>query len=473
MKPACWVILWEVCGEGIQPDMWTFLVIVCSVPLMGLLWLAWADWRLRRAKAAGWQRAVLAGMVVLNVVGFAGLLLSRVFRWDFEVPLVLLISTFVWHIVVLPAVLLGTTMFITGSAGLKLARVFTQRGKAFEQLRVSIAESSEGGSVQGDAAAPSRADGADSSSKAITAHALEARGPISRRQFLAAGVVGGPMLMQATAITGGLAQLGAFRLRKLVVTLPQLPIDFDGFTIAHITDTHVGRFTSGRTLDAIASAVNALRADCVVHTGDLINDSLEDMEPACRMLAQLRSTHGTFIVEGNHDLFESRTRFAELLRTRELQDAKLTLLLNEGSTIYRGSGRLQLLGLQWGNTSTQDIRTDRARGPMLEEHCATIDSLRDSRALQVLLAHHPDAFDHALARGIPLTIAGHTHGGQLNIAPGVGPASTKFKYLSGLYERVAATGERAACIVGNGTGNWFPLRINAPAEIIQVVLRKG
>jgi hypothetical protein len=420
-----------------------FLLIVCSVPALGLLWLAWADWRLRRVRAPGWQRIVLAAMVAANVLGFGMLIASRVLEWGFEVPLALLASTFIWHIVVLPSVLLLSVGMLTGDGALW----------AFRRVRA-------------------KREGAQASVVAERAPPAQARG-LSRRQVLGAGLFGAPVAMQATALTAGLSQLDAFRTREIVVSLPQLPIDFEGFTIAHITDTHVGRFTYGQTLDAIVERVNALQADCIVHTGDLINDSLEDMIPAGAMLARLRSRHGTFIVEGNHDLFESRTRFASLLRTPELKAANLRLLLDEAATIERGSGRLQLLGMQWGNTMTEDVRTDRGRGPMLAEHAQILDGKRDPRAFAVLLAHHPDAFDQALRRDIPLTLAGHTHGGQLNIAEGLGPASATYRYISGLYTKQSDGGLPAACVVGNGTGNWFPLRINAPAEIIKITLRRA
>jgi predicted MPP superfamily phosphohydrolase len=290
---------------------------------------------------------------------------------------------------------------------------------------------------------------------------------------LTAGVLGAPVVMQIAGASVGMSQLDHFRVREIVVRLPQLPVDFEGFVIAHVTDTHVGRFTSGATLTAIAEAVNSLKADCVVHTGDLINDSLEDLPAAKAMLAKFRSVHGTFLVEGNHDLFESRTRFVQGLQTQEMWDAGLRVLLNNGATIERGSGKLQLLGMRWGNAKTEDIRTDRAAGAMLNEHAAEIDRVRDARAFSVLLAHHPHAFDRAIARAIPLTLAGHTHGGQINVLPSVGPATMSYRYISGLYERVSASGERVACIVGNGTGNWFPLRVQAPAEIVRVVLRRS
>jgi hypothetical protein len=426
--------------------MVVFLLVVSSVPALGLVWLLWANWRLRRIKAPGWQRALLASMVVANVVGFVWLLSSRIFEVGSDVPLALLVSTFVWHILVLPAVVALSLLLLLGEGSLWAFRTLNPKTKA------SITPNSPPAHAPTGAPAPSL---------------------LSRRQVLAASVFAAPVAMQSAAVTAGLMQLDALRTRELLVKVPQLPIDFEGFTIAHITDTHVGRFTYGETLAMIIRRVNDVQADCIVHTGDLINDSLEDMRPACDMLSQLRSVHGTFIVEGNHDLFESRTKFAQLLRTQAMRDAKVQLLLNESATIERGSGRLQLLGLQWGNPNTEDIRQDRARGPMLSEHASAIDALRDPRATQVLLAHHPDAFDHALQRNIPLTLAGHTHGGQLNLLPGFGPASATYRYLSGLYTKPAADASLASCVVGNGTGNWFPLRINAPAEIIVIKLTRG
>jgi predicted MPP superfamily phosphohydrolase len=87
-------------------------------------------------------------------------------------------------------------------------------------------------------------------------------------------------------------------------------------------------------------------------------------------------------------------------------------------------------------------------------------------AFPVLLAHHPHAFDYA--ENIPLTFAGHTHGGQLMATANVGFGPMLYRYWSGLYR----LGQRAL-IVSNGTGNWFPLRTRAPAEIIHLTLRRG
>jgi hypothetical protein len=84
------------------------------------------------------------------------------------------------------------------------------------------------------------------------------------------------------------------------------------------------------------------------------------------------------------------------------------------------------------------------------------------------LAHHPHAFDAAAAAKIPLTLSGHTHGGQLMLSEQFGFGPAMFRYWSGLYRSGASQ-----LVVSNGVGNWFPLRVNAPAEIIHITLRQA
>ena len=91
-------------------------------------------------------------------------------------------------------------------------------------------------------------------------------------------------------------------------------------------------------------------------------------------------------------------------------------------------------------------------------------TLCDPNAFQILLTHHPHNWDHSTT---PLTLSGHTHGGQLMLNERVGVGPMVFKYWSGLYQR----GDQAL-VVCNGTGNWFPIRIMAPAEIIHLTLKR-
>ena len=97
---------------------------------------------------------------------------------------------------------------------------------------------------------------------------------------------------------------------------------------------------------------------------------------------------------------------------------------------------------------------------------------RDPRAFPILLAHHPHAWNYC--GDIPLTLSGHTHGGQLMWDERHGFGPMMFQYWTGLYRRAAMLGRPAqALVVNNGIGNWFPLRSRAPAEILHLTLKRG
>jgi hypothetical protein len=90
---------------------------------------------------------------------------------------------------------------------------------------------------------------------------------------------------------------------------------------------------------------------------------------------------------------------------------------------------------------------------------------RDPSAWPVLLAHHPHAWD--FAGDIPLTLSGHTHGGQLMLNEALGAGPVMFQYWSGIYRK-----NDRALAVSNGVGNWFPIRTAAPAEILHITLKR-
>jgi hypothetical protein len=100
-----------------------------------------------------------------------------------------------------------------------------------------------------------------------------------------------------------------------------------------------------------------------------------------------------------------------------------------------------------------------------DESVAYTAGLRDPEMFAFMMAHHPHSWDMAADCGIPLVISGHTHGGQIMLTRQIGLGRIRFKYLSGLYTRPGSQ-----LIVSNGVGNWFPLRIGAPAEILRITL---
>jgi hypothetical protein len=283
-----------------------------------------------------------------------------------------------------------------------------------------------------------------------------AGGPaLTRREFFGAGAALAPPLFTIGLTGVALAQLNHFRVRRFTLPLPSLPRALDGMTIAHVSDMHVGRLTSGRLLREMVQTTNALRADLVLLTGDLIDDALADLAEGIALVKAMEARCGLWMIEGNHDLIEDGAEFE-----RRVKAAGVPLLLNEtGVTEVRGYP-VQFFGLRWLRLSNQ--RREEATAGCLRE----LLKQRQPDAFPILLAHHPHAFDAAVAADLPLTLSGHTHGGQLMLDSrhGFGPAM--FRYWSGLYTRGGGK-----LIVSNGVGNWFPLRINAPAEIVHLTLR--
>jgi len=278
----------------------------------------------------------------------------------------------------------------------------------------------------------------------------------TRRDFLRfTGAILPPVF--TFGLTGiAIAQLNSFRVRRFVLPIVGLPRELDGMTIAQVSDMHVGRFTKGEILEKAVQAVNEMHADLVLLTGDLINDALADLDTGLELARRMESRFGIAIIEGNHDLIENPREFEARVRA-----SRIPFLLDESMIVDVRGFPLQLFGLSW--TRIQGKGRDAAIGAAVNK----LLTQREPNAFPILLAHHPHAFDAAAEAGVPLTLSGHTHGGQLMLNEQLGFGPAMFRYWSGLYERGTSK-----LIVSNGVGNWYPLRMNAPAEIVHLTLRR-
>jgi predicted MPP superfamily phosphohydrolase len=382
--------------------------------LADALWWWRADVRVRKLARGSpprrWGRVALAAFMLFQ---FSYLLWFVVFPDEARrsygwMPMPLLAAVYAWHLLVLPILLVveGVALVVRGATKLVRRR----------------------GDVETD--------------KTI----------LSRRAAIAAGLAAIPPLITAGTVVASMRQLREFRIRRITVPLPQLPEALDGMTIAQVSDVHVGRFTRAAMLPKIADATNQLQADLVLLTGDLIDISLSDLPLAIDFVRTLDPRSGLVLCEGNHDLIDDRFLFEYGVRR-----AGLTLLLDEAMTVLVRDHPVQLLGLSWDRGS---------RG--IESSMRTLQPHRRPDEFQILLAHHPHAFDPAAAAGIPLTLSGHTHGGQLMLNERLGAGPVMFRYWSGLYRQ----GD-SSLVVSNGVGNWFPLRTHAPAEIVHITLRRA
>jgi predicted MPP superfamily phosphohydrolase len=236
------------------------------------------------------------------------------------------------------------------------------------------------------------------------------------------------------------------------IPIANLPKPLHGFTIAQISDVHVGPTIKRPYLEAVVDAVNRLQADLVAVTGDLVDGPVQQLAPHVEPLARLASRHGTFFVTGNHEYYSGVAGWIVELRRLGLQ-----VLLNEHVVIERGGEALVVAGV-----------TDHGGHHWLEHHRsdpqAAIAGAPADAAVKLLLAHQPRSAPAAAAAGFDLQLSGHTHGGQF--WPWNHFVRLQQPFTAGLYRW------RSLWVyVSRGTGYWGPpKRFGAPSEITRLRL---
>src|SRR6267378_8204401 len=368
----------------------------------------------------GIARVLVSIFMLAMMAGLIGIIATRMYRgnWDRFIPKFAVSAIFIWHFIGLGLLSLIGLALIPILLGQKIGRIA-------HPAPIKVERSAQ----------PS---------------------DWNRREFLR---FAGAMLPPAFtfSLTGiAMAQLNNIRVRRFVLPITGLPKELDGTTIAQVSDMHVGRFTNGKVLQKMVRMVNEMGADLVLLTGDLINDALADLDTGLELTRTLEARFGLAIIEGNHDLIENPAEFE-----RRVKASEIPFLLDESTIVSVRGVPVQLLGLSWTRVYGQgrDAAIASAVNKLLEQ--------REPNAFPILMAHHPHAFDAASDAQLPLTLSGHTHGGQLMLNEQLGFGPAMFRYWSGLYRR-----GQSQLIVSNGVGNWFPLRVNAPAEIVHLTLRR-
>jgi len=242
------------------------------------------------------------------------------------------------------------------------------------------------------------------------------------------------------------------RLKHLAVEIAGWPASLDGFRIVQLSDIHIGPLLDRRFARAIVARVNALGADLIAVTGDLVDGAVERLAAEVEPLGGLESRHGTFFVTGNHDYFSRVDPW--LAKVRELG---WRVLRNERVTIRGSDGAFDLAGV--------DDRLARRFGADPDGELGRALDGRDPTRPVVLLAHNPNEFDAAAERGVDLQLSGHTHGGQMWPFGYLVRLATP--YVAGLFRRGSSL-----LYVSRGTGFWGPpMRLFHPAEITEITVR--
>jgi uncharacterized protein len=243
-----------------------------------------------------------------------------------------------------------------------------------------------------------------------------------------------------------------FQIDELVVRVPNLPKALEGYTLAQISDIHVGTFIQARELQEGFELIRQIKPDAMVMTGDLVDHDAAQARVLAEQLRTLSIRDGIYGILGNHDHFSGADEVQDIL-TR----GGVRMLVNEHHVLRTSEGGIALVGLDdlvGRRFGGQGYRLDKAMKGL------------DPSLPRVVLSHQPSSVEWLW--GAPaLQLSGHTHGGQ--IVPGFNPANLVFRYVKGRYQVGDMT-----LYVNRGFGTAGPpARIGAPPEITKIVLVGG
>jgi predicted MPP superfamily phosphohydrolase len=270
-----------------------------------------------------------------------------------------------------------------------------------------------------------------------------------------ASVLATGALVTALALAG---YAGSRRLevRRFVATWPDLPPAVEGLTVAQISDLHVGPQTSRRHLGRVVDAVLGERPDLIAVTGDLVDDFPGDAGRYAAGLGALAAPLGVFAVPGNHEVYSGWAA----LRPR-LEALPLTLLVNRSVRLARNGGHFVVAG-------TGDPAAGRS-GEVAPDIARTLADAPPG-AFVLALAHNPALWPALAARGVGLTLSGHTHWGQLAFPRrGWSLAGPFLELAMGAHVRGGSV-----LYIHPGTNYWgIPFRLGHAAQVAIITMRAG
>lgn len=277
----------------------------------------------------------------------------------------------------------------------------------------------------------------------------------SRRRFFRRSMNYG-----VTGFAGVLTGLGAVqavrgpRVERVSVAIDGLSSEFEGLTIAQISDLHVGPTIRREYVERVVEAVNALSPDLIAVTGDMIDGTVVQLDAHVAPLASLQAREGVFYVSGNHEYYWGIDQWLE-----KFASLGMRVLQNSHAVISRGTSQLVVAGV-----------SDYSAGRFIDGHRsdpARAAAGAPAGAAKLLLAHQPRSCYAAEKAGFDLQLSGHTHAGQF--------------FPWGIFVRFAhpfvkglGRMDRLQVYVNAGTGYWGPPnRLGIPSEITFLTLTRA
>jgi len=196
----------------------------------------------------------------------------------------------------------------------------------------------------------------------------------------------------------GFAAREHVEISRVPAPISNLPDEFAGMTIAHLSDIHHGLYTGLDYINRCVEIANGLKPDLIALTGDFTYGGKQYIEPCAESLKNLKAAAGVYAVLGNHDYYAGASRV-----TRALRNAGLNLLIDAQDRIEHRGSKLCVLGvddLYYGATDIDHLMRDVPK-----------------EAPKIVLAHNPDFIEEFAVKQqhIDLMMSGHTHGGQIRL----------------------------------------------------------
>lgn len=295
----------------------------------------------------------------------------------------------------------------------------------------------------------------------------------SRRMFLsqiALGIAAIPMLSLLYGMYRGKYN---FRVLKYTLHFEDLPEGFDGYRLTQLSDIHSGSFDNKDKIKYAIDLVNEQESDCILFTGDLVNNKADEMLPWKDMFSNLQAKDGIYSVLGNHDYGDyvdwnsAEEKNQNLENLKQIQkEMGFQLLLNESTYLERDGQRLAIIGVEnWGKGGFKKSGDFKKASESLNKN-----------DFKILMSHDPSHWEEVIINDdmhVHLTLSGHTHGMQFGIEiPGWikwSPVSWRYKYWAGIYKE-----KNQYINVNRGFGYLaYPGRVGIWPEITVIELKKG
>lgn len=329
-----------------------------------------------------------------------------------------------------------------------------------------------------DPSAGGDATAAGASSRAIGAPADPSRRYFFRTASIAAGAA--PFL---GVMYGYAAERLNYQVRRVEIPIAKLPPALDGMKIVQLSDIHLSGYMPRSQVRRAVDMANDLGADLALVTGDFITGAGDPLADCIDEIRNLRAPLGTWGCNGNHEIYAH----AEEAAQRLFAQAGMKLLRQENAQIAFRGAEFNLIGV--------DYQRERTPGGLRQEMLNTTAPLVRRDLPNILLSHNPNSFNRAAEMGIELSLAGHTHGGQVQVEildHRLSPARFITDYVAGLYQRplfapapnardarhqsmtIDAGAAMAQLYVNRGIGTvGAPVRLGVPPEITLLVLRRA